>query len=323
MKKVWLALAIGLALTPQWATAQPTDPYPTKPVRLVVPFAPGGAVDATARIMGAKLQEVLGQPFIIENKPGVGGNLASDSVAKAAPDGYTILQNTIGQAMSPSLYKSLPYDTMKDLAPVTQLVETGLLLVANPKVPANNLQELVALAKSKPGELNYGNTGQGNPLHLAMEMLMRETGIRIQAVPFRGDAPLNTALISGDIQVAIVPVATALANIEAKMIKALAVSTAKRSIAVPDLPTIAEQGVPGFAAESWQGLFVPSATPRAIIERIQTAVKQAMADPTVQARMKMFGSDIVASTPDVFAAKFKADVAKYAAIIKEAKIPLQ
>jgi tripartite-type tricarboxylate transporter receptor subunit TctC len=321
MLTIGLWLAVSTAPAP--LQAQATEPYPTRPVRLVVPFAPGGAVDATARIIGAKIQEAWGQPVIIENKPGVGGNLAADSVAKADPDGYTILQTTVGQSMSPSLYKSLPYDTLKDLSPVTQLVETGLLLVANPKVPANDLRELVALAKAKPGELNYGHTGQGNPLHLAMEMLMTATGIRIQGVPFRGDAPLNTALISGDIQVAIVPVATALANIEAKMIKALGVSTVKRTFAVPDLPTIAEQGVPGFAADSWQGLFVPSATPRGIIERIHFAVKQAMGDAQVQARMKMFGSDIVASSPDVFAAKFRSDVAKYAPIIKAANIPLQ
>ena len=316
-------LAIGIIAATLPAQAQVSNPYPSRAIRLVVPFAPGGAVDATARIVGAKLQEVFGQPVIIENKPGVAGNLAADAVAKSAPDGYTILQNTIGQAMSPSLFKSLPYDTLKDLAPVTQLVETGLLLVAHPAVAANDLKELVALAKSKPGQLNYGNTGQGNPLHLAMEMLMKETGTRIQAVPFRGDAPLNTALISGDIDVAIVPIATALANVEAKMIKALAVSTAKRSIALPDLPTIAEQGVPGFAAESWQGLFVPAATPRAIVDRIYQATKQAMSDATVQARMKMFGSDIVASSPDVFTAKFRADVDKYAEIIRVAKIPQQ
>ena len=233
----------------------------------------------------------------------------------------------VGETGLDFFYNHSPHDVQAEcFRRQCQLAKTlGKPVVIHVRDAHEQCAEILKSEGMSAGQIHCftGNTGQGNPLHLAMEMLMRETGFRIQAVPFRGDAPLNTALISGDIQVAIVPVATALANIEAKMIKALAVSTAKRSIAVPDLPTIAEQGLPGFAAESWQGLFVPSATPRAIIERIQTAVKQAMGDPTVQARMKMFGSDIVASTPDVFAAKFKADVAKYAAIIKEAKIPLQ
>lgn len=297
--------------------------YPSKPVRLVVPFAAGGAVDATARLLGSKLQVELGQPVVIENKPGVAGNLAADFVAKSEPDGHTILQNTIGQAMGPSLYKSMPYDIEKDLTPVTQLVQTGLLLVANPRLEANDVVELVALAKSKPGALNYGNTGIGNPLHLAMEMLMRDTGIRIQAVPFRGDAPLNTALIAGDVQVAVVPVATALGLIEGKQIKALGVASARRLVRLPELATVAEQGVKDFAADSWQGLFVPSATPPAIVQRIYEATRTALATPEVKGRLEALGSEIIASTPQAFAAKYKADITKYAAIIAAAKIPKQ
>lgn len=297
--------------------------WPTKPIKVVIPFAPGGAVDSTGRVIGAKLQEILGQPVIIENKPGVGGNLAADAVAKSDPDGHTILQTTIGQAMSPSLYKSLAYNPEKDLIPVTQLVETGLLLVASPKLEADDLKGLIALAKAKPGVLNYGNTGVGNPLHLAMEMLKRDTGMDIQAVPFRGDAPLNAALISGDVQVAVVPVATALALIEGKQIKALAVTTPRRIARLPDLPTVGEQGVKDFAADSWQGLFVAAGTPAAIVTRIYEATKQALGAPDVAARMKAFASEVVASTPAAFAAKYKADSTKYAAIIKAANIPQQ
>ncbi len=297
--------------------------WPSKPLKVVIPFAPGGAVDSTGRVIGAKLQEILGQPVIIENKPGVGGNLAADSVAKSDPDGHTILQTTIGQAMSPSLYKQLAYNPDKDLIPVTQLVETGLLLVATPKLEAEDLKGFVALAKAKPGALNYGNTGVGNPLHLAMEMLKRDTGIDIQAVPFRGDAPLNTALIAGDVQVAVVPVATALALIDAKQIKALAVTTAKRIPRLPDLPTVAEQGVKDFAADSWQGFFVPAGTPQAIVTRLYETTKQALSSPEVVVRMKSFASEVIASTPAEFAAKYKADTAKYAAIIKLANIPPQ
>lgn len=314
-----VAALIVLALAPP-ATAQG---WPVKPLKVVIPFAPGGAVDSTGRIIGAKLQEILGQPVIIENKPGVGGNLAADAVAKSEPDGYTILQTTIGQAMSPSLYKQLAYDPDKDLIPVTQLVETGLLLVATPKLEAEDLKGLVALARARPGALNYGNTGVGNPLHLAMEMLKRDTGMDIQAVPFRGDAPLNTALIAGDVQVAVVPVATALALIDARQIKALAVTTSKRIARLPDLPTVAEQGVKDFAADSWQGFFLPAGTPPAIVTRLYETTKQALSASEVAARMKSFASEVVASTPAEFAAKYKADSAKYAAIIRQANIPQQ
>lgn len=314
------ALMLGLGLLAFPASAQT---WPTRPVKLVIPFAAGGAVDSTGRIVGAKLQEIIGQPVVIENKPGVGGNLAADAVAKSDPDGHTILQTTIGQTMSPSLYKQLAYNPDKDLIPVTQLVETGLLLVATPKLAADDLKGLVALAKAKPGTLNYGNTGVGNPLHLAMEMLKRDTGMDIQAVPFRGDAPLNTALMAGDVQVAVVPVATALSLIEGKQIKALAVTTAKRIPRLPDLPTVAEQGVKDFAADSWQGLYVPAGTPQPIVMRIYEATKQALNAPDVTARLKAFASEVVASTPEQFAAKHKADTAKYAAIIKAANIPQQ
>ncbi len=306
-----------------WVPPSMAQNWPSKPVKIVIPFAAGGAVDSTARVIGAKLQEILGQPVIIENKPGVGGNLAADSVAKSEPDGHTVLQTTVGQAMSASLYKQLPYNAEKDLVPVTQLVEAGLLLVATPKLEANDFKSFVALAKSKPGVLNYGNTGVGNPLHLAMEMLKRDTGISVQAVPFRGDAPLNNALIAGDVQVAVVPVATALGLIEGKQIKALAVTTTKRISRLPNLPTIAEQGLKDFTADSWQGLFVPTGTPPAVVRRLYETAKQALSTPEVAARMKAFASEVIASTPAEFAAKFKADSAKYAAIIKQANIPLQ
>src|SRR6266446_1262121 len=170
--------------------------YPTKPIRVIVPFAAGGAVDVLARLVSAKMSESVGQPVIIENRAGAAGNVAADAVAKSPPDGYTILQNTNGQAISPSLYKSLPFDAVKDFVPVTQLVASQLLLVATPSLPAKSLQELIALAKAKPGSLNYGMTGIGNPLHLTVEMFKHAAGIELQAVPYRGDAPLNTALIT-------------------------------------------------------------------------------------------------------------------------------
>jgi tripartite-type tricarboxylate transporter receptor subunit TctC len=321
MKRACLAFAcILIAFASENASAQT---YPNQPVRIVVPFAPGGAVDSLARVVGQKMSESLGQPVVMENKAGAGGNLAADTVARAAPDGHTILLTTNGHAISPSLYRTLPFDVMKDFIPVTQLIEAPLLLVASNKLPVNSLKELVALAKEKPGTLNYGSTGVGNPLHLSMEMLKKATGMDVAAVPYRGDAPLNTALIAGEVDLAIVPVATARANVENKLVKGLAVTTVQRSKAMPELATVAEQGVPGFDAGSWQGFFVPANTPRDIVQRLYQETKKALDAPDVRERLKAFVSEPVASKPDAFAERFKEDVAKYARIVKDANIPMQ
>ena len=309
-------LAIGLGA----ASAQT---YPSKPVRIIVPFAAGGAVDALARILSAKLQESLGQPVIVENRAGAGGMTGADLVAKSPPDGYTILQNTNGQAISPAIYRTLPFDTLKDFIPVTQLVATSTVLVANPKLPAKTVPELIALAKAQPGKLNYGMTGVGNSLHLTMEMFKRAAGIDIQAVPYRGDALLNPALIAGEIDVAIVPIGTIVPLIEGGQLRALAVNSAKRSGVLPDVPTVAEAAIPGFEAAGWQGYFVPSGTPREIVERIAHEAAVAIALPDTQVRLKAIGNDSVASTPDEFNDKFRADIAKFQQVVREAGIPLQ
>jgi len=309
-------LAFGIVA----ATAQP---YPSKPIRIVVPFAAGGAVDALARIISAKLQEQLGQPVIVENRAGAGGMTGADLVAKSPPDGYTILQNTNGQAISPAIYRTLPFDTLKDFIPVTQLVATSTVLVANPKLPAKTVQELIAHAKTHPGKLNYGMTGVGNSLHLTMEMFKRAAGIDIQAVPYRGDALLNPALIAGEIDVAIVPIGTIVPLIEGGQLRALAVNSAKRSAVLPDVPTVSEAAIPGFEAAGWQGYFVPASTPREIVERIQREAAAAIALPDMQARLKAMGNDPVASTSNEFNVKFRADVAKFQQVVREAGIPLQ
>ncbi|HEY8579712.1 MAG TPA: tripartite tricarboxylate transporter substrate binding protein [Beijerinckiaceae bacterium] len=323
MKRPILALALATlaALGASPARAQQPSAWPDRPIRVIVPFAAGGAVDALARVVGAKLQESLKQPVIVENRPGAGGNIATDAVAKAAPDGYTMLLTTNGHAISPSLYKSLPFDPIGDFAPVTQVISSSLLLVANPKLPAKTLPELLALARQKPGALNYGSTGVGNPLHLTMEMLKREAKVDILMVPFRGDAPLNQALVQGDVEMAVVPLSTARPQVEAGTLRAIAVTGEKRSPAMPDVPTVAEQGVPGFASSSWQGLFYPAKTPREIVVRVQQEVAKAMQDPDVLKRLSAFGVDPVASTPDAFAAKVKSDVAAFAKIVEQAKIP--
>jgi len=310
-----LVLAVGVA------NAQ--SAYPNKPVRVVIPFAAGGAVDALARLVAPGLGESLGQPIVVDNRPGAGGNLAADSVAKATPDGYTLLLTTNGHAISPALYKKLPFDAVKDFVPVTQLLATTLILVASPNFSAANTAELVALAKTKPGALNYGSTGVGNPLHLTMELLKISAGVDIVPVPYKGDAPLTTALMSGEVDVAVVPLATSVQHIRAGRIKALAVTGARRISSLPAVPTIAESGIPGFDSTSWQGLFAPAGTPRGIVDRLQRETAKALGAPDVRERLTGLGGDIVASTPEEFEAKFKADLAMFARIVREAKIPLQ
>src|SRR4051812_16613448 len=209
--------------------------YPNRPIRLIVPFAAGGAVDVLARLIAGKLSDQVGQPVIVENRPGAGGTLAADQVAKSPPDGYTILQNTNGAAIAPALYNSLPFDAINDFAPVTQLVASNLILVASPKSGIASMQQLIAEAKASPGKLNYGSSGLGNPLHLTMEMIKHSTGIDILAVPFRGDAQINAALIAGDVEIAVVPLATAVPLIQDGRIRGLAITGARRSPTVPEI----------------------------------------------------------------------------------------
>ena len=305
------------------APAAFAQPYPNKPIRVIVPFAAGGAVDALARMVSAKLQDSVGQPVIVENRAGAGGNTGAAEVAKAPPDGYTILQHTNGQAISPALYRSLPFDAVKDFIPVTQLVGTSTVLVATPKLPAKSAKELIALAKAKPGGLNYGMTGVGNSLHLTMEVFKRASGIDIQPIPYRGDAPLNTALIAGEVDCAIVPIATVVPLIESGRVRALVVNGARRSHVLPDVPTMAEDAIPGFEESGWQGWFVPAGTPGDVVALIQREVAKAINAPDMQARLKTMGNDPVGSTSAEFEAKFKADLAKFAKVVKEAGIPLQ
>lgn len=317
------ALLMACALVLLGTTPAAAQSYPSKPIRIVVPFVAGGAVDLLARIMGQKLTESLGQTVIIENRPGVGGNAAADQVAKSAPDGHTILQTTNGLAITPALYRKLPFDPVKDLAPVTQLVASQLLLVATPSLPVRTTRELIELAKAKPGTLNYGMTGVGVPLHLTMEMLMHAAGVRFQAIPYRGDAPLNTALIAGEVHLAIVPFATAKPNIDAGRVRALGIAGARRSPSLPDVPTIAESGVPGFESGSWQGWFVPAGTPAEVIALIQREAAKALKMPDVRARMDATANEVIGSTPDEFAVKYKVDMAQFAKVVKDAGIPQQ
>jgi len=297
--------------------------YPTRPVKLIVPFAPGGAVDVLGRVIAGKLAERFGQPVVIENRAGAGGNLAADIVAKAAPDGYTILQNTAGQSVTPALYRHLPFDPINDFAPVTQLTSSNLLLVASPNLPAKTLKDFIALAKAKPGSLNYGSSGVGNPLHLTMEMLKHDAGLDIQGVAYRGDAQINAALMAGEVQVAVVPVATAIELVKDGRLVALAVTGPQRSAVLPDVPTVAEMVVPGFTSTGWQGLFVPAKTPAAIVARISRDTAAVLKLAEVMSYLKTSGYEGVGSTPEEFSAFVNAETTKFTRVVAQAHIPPQ
>ncbi len=314
------ALIATLCLGASGALAQD---FPTRPVRIIVPFAAGGAVDDLARIVGARLAAAWHQPVLVENHAGAGGNLGADLVAKSPPDGYTILQTTNGQAISPSLYRALPFDAVADFVPVTQLVASTLVLVASPSLPVNSIRELFALARSEPGKLNYGSSGVGNPLHLTMEMIKFAAGIEIEPVPYRGDAQINAALMAGEVEVAVVPLATSLPLIAAGKLRALGVTSPQRTAALPDVPTIAESGVAGFASTSWQGFFVPARTPREVVELIQHDTAQALQAPEVRERLKALSYEPVGSTQEAFAAYYKSELARFAQVVQQAHIPPQ
>jgi tripartite-type tricarboxylate transporter receptor subunit TctC len=323
MKWSRIASTIAFAACALHVTYAFPQSYPARPIRVIVPFVAGGAVDTLARMLGAKVADQLSVAVIVENRPGAGGNVAADAVAKSPPDGYTILQNTNGQAISLAIYRSLPFDVVRDFIPVTQLVASQLVLAASPKLPARSVAELIALAKAKPGVLNYGMTGVGNPLHLTIEMFKTAAGVDIQAVPYKGDAGIFPALITGEIDVAIVPMATSLPHVAAGSIRALAIGGATRSEALPEVPTVAESALPGFESMSWQGWFVPAGTPRDIVVAIQHAAVKALAAPDLIERLRIGGNEAVGSTPEAFEARFRADLAKFAKAVKEAHIPSQ
>jgi tripartite-type tricarboxylate transporter receptor subunit TctC len=296
--------------------------YPNKPIRIVVPFVAGGSVDTIARLIGAKLSENLGQPVIVENRGGAGGNLGADVVAKSAPDGYTMLLATTGHAISASLYKTLPFDPVKDFVPVTQVIESNFVFLSSPKLSATTVGALVELAKTSRGGMNYGSSGAGGPLHLAMEILKSSVGIDVVHVPYRGDALLYAALIAGEIQMAMAPLSTGVPQVQGGTIRGLAVTGAKRAPQLPEVPTFLESGIRGLETSSWQSLFMPAKTPREIVLKMQQEVAKVVRMPDVAARLRaMGGAEPVGGTSEEFDVLFKADIARFARVIEQAGIP--
>lgn len=296
--------------------------YPAKPVRIVVPLSAGGGVDTLTRAFAQKFTEAWKQPVIVENRPGAGNIIGADYVAKSAPDGYTLLSSSSSLATNAVLFRKLPFDPLKDFAPVSQIIATQLLLAMNPSVPAANVKELIAYVASQPGKLNYGSTGIGSGAHLITEMLKLDTGIDVVHVPYKGDAPLMPALLGGQIQFAFLTMSAVLPHAKANRLRALASTGRSRAPATPELPTMAEAGVPNFEFESWIGLFAPAGTPREVLSAISAETARIVRMPDIAERMPGWGGVGVGSSPDAFAARFRGDIAKYARVVKEARIPL-
>jgi tripartite-type tricarboxylate transporter receptor subunit TctC len=307
------AIALGVWCSP--ASAADTGAYPTRPIRMIVGFAPGGGTDSTARALTPKLSERLGQQVIVDNRPGAAGNIATDITTKAPADGYTILMGTIAAlAINPTLYGNLPFDPIKDLAPVSRGVDATNILVVHPSVAAKSVKELIALAKTR--SLNGGSSGIGGAGHLALELFNVSAGTKITHVPYKGGAPAITDLLGGQINLIFATAASAVPHVQSGKIRALAVTTAKRSQLVPDLPTVAEAGLPGFEANNWYGLVVPAKTPRPIIDRLHKEFVAVLNMPDIKDILFKQGLDASPSTPEQFGAYIKSETAKWSKVIK-------
>lgn len=312
-----LCLAALAAATCAPAAAQD---FPTKPVHLVVPFAAGGAPDVVARTIGQRLGERLGQSVVIENKLGAGGNIAYESVARAPADGHTLVFATTGIATNMSLFKKLKYDTLKDFAPVTLVASGAHVLVANPSVPAQNVRELVAYAKQRPRQLSYGSSGNGTVLHLAGELFNIKAGVELLHVPYRGASLAQNDLVGGTLNMMFSDVASALPYIKANSLRPIAVTGARRMASLPDVPTIAESGVPGYDIEAWFGILAPAGTPAPVVDRLNRELRAVLAMPEVKQRLSALGQDLVGNTPQEFAAFLRGEVTKMADIVKASGI---
>ncbi|MBI1965343.1 MAG: tripartite tricarboxylate transporter substrate binding protein [Betaproteobacteria bacterium] len=294
--------------------------YPTRPVRLLVPFAPGGGADTLSRIVSPKLSDALGQTWVVDNRGGAAGNIAAETVAKADPDGHTVFMGfSTVLTVNPGLYK-LPYRVQKDLQPVTLLATAQYILVLHPSVAAGNLKEFIALAKVKPGALNYASAGVGSPLHLAAELFKKRAGVNMVHIAYKGGGPAAAAVLSGEAQVLFGSVASSMPHVKSGRLKALATTGLKRSKVAPELPTLAESGFPGFDVSSWYAFIVPAGTPAAVVNRIRIEAIKALQLPDVQQAMSRQGLEVETSTPQELAARIKSETAVWAAVIKDAGI---
>jgi len=324
MFKATAMLAVGIvALTWAMPAARAAD-YPTRPINLLVAFTPGGPSDVLSRIVGRKMEQLLGQPFVIENRPGAGGNIAAEQIAKAAPDGHTLLMgNNSILATNASLYKTIGFDPEKDFIPISLIGSQANILVVNPSVPARTMAELIALAKANPGKINFASSGHGAAAHLAGELFKAEAKVNIVHVPYKGAAPALQDVIAGHVQMMFATAASVVPHIQDGKVRALAVTTLKRTAVLPQIATVDELGLKGFDATTWHGLVAPAKTPKEIIAALHRATVAALADPAVKKSLGDLGVDIVGSTPEEFSAYIKSEIPKWTAIVKASGATLE
>jgi tripartite-type tricarboxylate transporter receptor subunit TctC len=311
-----VAAAGALSLAPLAAQAQAA--FPSKPITIIVPFSAGGTTDILARVIGLHMGTDLGQPVVVDNRAGAGGNIGGQAAARANPDGYTLFMGTVGtHAINQSLYKKMPFDPIKDFAPLSRVAMVPNLLVANPAQPYKNVKELIAYGKAHPGKINFGSSGNGSSIHLSGELFKQMTGVDMQHVPYRGSAPAVSDLLGGQISVMFDNMPSAIQHVKGGKLRALAVTTAKRSPALPDVPTIAEAGVPGYEATSWFGLLAPAGTPAPIVAKLNASILKALADPEVKKKLAEQGAESHGEKPEEFAAFIKSETAKWGKVVKE------
>ena len=313
------ASLLALSLIGGAALAQP---YPVKPISLIVPFPAGGTTDVLARALGQELSRSLGQPVVVESKPGAGATLGADFVAKAKPDGYTLLMGAVHHTIATSVYRKLPYDFQKDLAPVSTVALVPNVLVVNPNLPAKTVKELLAQAKAEPGKLTYGSNGNGTGQHLIGAQFEGMGGVQMLHVPYKGSGPLTTDLLGGQITMSFDTITPVLPHIKGGKLRALAVTTSKRSVALPDVPTLDESGLKGFNLGTWFGVLVPAATPKEIVTRLNTEMVKIIRSPDFRKRMEDIGAEPIGDTPQQMAKQIREDTERFAKLVKEAKVAI-
>jgi tripartite-type tricarboxylate transporter receptor subunit TctC len=313
-----IPLVLGVVLAPRPAGAQAPDSWPGKPVRFILPFPPGGGTDILGRLIAERLTANLGQPVVTENRGGAGGNVGAEAAAKSAPDGYTIVLVAPSLTISPSLYSKLNYDPVKDFAPVSLVATVPNVMVTNPAVPANTLAEFIRLAKSKPGEMNFGSGGSGTSNHLAGELFNIVAGVKLVHVPYKGVNLAMNDVLSGRIQLVVIGIPATVPNIKAGKLRALALVAPRRSPVLPDVPTVAEAGLPNFEVTTWYGILAPAGTPKAIVVRLNAELAKIMHSPELKDRLDALATDPVTSTPEEFAGLIKREIVKWREVVREA-----
>lgn len=314
--KRWLAAAVAATAALTLPALSLAQAFPAKPVKIVVPYPPGGTNDIVVRLLAQKLGDSMGQPFVVENKPGASGNLGAEQAARAAPDGYTLLLVTTGHSIHPSLYKNLRYNIKTDLTPVSELTRGPMLVMVTPSLPYKTVRDVIAAAKAKPGSINFGSAGNGSSTHLATELLSSMAGVKMTHIPYSGSAPAMADVMAGNAQLVMDLMFSALPQVNGGKLRAIAITGAKRSPLLPNVPTVAESGVPGFETLAWNGLMAPASTPKPIIDKLNAEIHKALDAPEMKERLRAQGFEPSPGTPEQFGALIRSEIDRWAKVVK-------